>query len=330
MNDSANLTQMDGASLQREFATRVCKPDAAALHTASGNFSAAEQRAAVAGALVWSAFMAPAASTSVFDIVAAGVLSRPGELAVADVEEAALPDAFWDAFANVLAGPAGGYDAGSITAAVASLGASVGEDFAPLAEAAAASHPGADDPARKPMPALISLQTLSVCPPDSLARTLHRMLVDNGFDPEVLDRESLGLSDLTPALRYLNTRILQMHDVWHLVAGYETTALHEIAISSFQLAQFGHNYSGMFLAFIVLRSHLGGGLGYELLMRTIAEAWHHGRENPPFMAVEFEEEWQDSIDTIRTRHGIQPFQGSFPADLFERLAAQPAAASSGA
>ena len=40
-----------------------------------------------------------------------------------------------------------------------------------------------------------------------------------------------------------NRRILQLHDVWHLFAGFGFTAQGEVAISGFQLAQFGQNYS---------------------------------------------------------------------------------------
>jgi ubiquinone biosynthesis protein Coq4 len=112
-----------------------------------------------------------------------------------------------------------------------------------------------------------------------------------------------------------------MHDVWHLLAGYETTSLHEIAISAFQLAQFGHNYSGMFLATVATKNHLGGGLGFEVLLRTISEAWLHGRSTTPLMDIEFESHWQQPVEEIRTQFGISPYSGTYPADLFEQLAA---------
>lgn len=35
------------------------------------------------------------------------------------------------------------------------------------------------------------------------------MIVDNGYDPEVLDRDAIALSELPHALHYLNARILQ-------------------------------------------------------------------------------------------------------------------------
>lgn len=82
---------------------------------------------------------------------------------------------------------------------------------------------------------MISLSELATQPATSLPRELIAMWVDNAFDPKVLDRETIGLAQLSPALCYLKTRILQMHDIWHLVAGYRTTSLHEMAISAFAL-----------------------------------------------------------------------------------------------
>ncbi|MEM7100510.1 MAG: Coq4 family protein [Pseudomonadota bacterium] len=311
---------IDAAALKSAVGVFTQAPDLGGL-ALPGNCADPAYRAQICGAMLWTGFCAPSASTPVYDAIAASVLDLNYDPQSMDAPEAPLPDSFWGAFAEVLRGPEEGYDAGTITAAVATLGGSVGENFASLAESAAIDHPGADHAEQKDIPALLSLDKLAACPEDSLAYSLYRMLVDNNFDPEVLDREAIGLSQLSPALRYLNTRILQMHDIWHLLAGYETTALHEIAISGFQLAQFGHNYSGMFLATVTTRSHLSGGEGFEILMRVIMEAWHHGRITPPLMAIEFEDEWHESINKLRQRHNIEAFQGSMPADLFEQLAA---------
>ena len=238
-----------------------------------------------------------------------------------NLPEAPLPNSFWREFDEALSGPEGGYDASSITMTVASLGKSIDPKFFLLAEQAANNHDGVREPNRRSIPDMISLKELGAQPENSLASNLYKMLTENGFDAEVLDREAIGLRNLTPALRYLNTRILQMHDVWHLVGGYQTTSLHEIAISAFQLAQFGHNYSAMFLATICSISHLQQPLGFPILLQTIKEAWLHGREQPSFMDIEWEQEWQHSIDEVREKYGAKPFQGSFPADLLEKFAA---------
>ena len=132
-----------------------------------------------------------------------------------DWAEAPISADFWTKFWEAVAGPSEGYDALTITQAIASLGGAVDESFGPLAEQCANAHPGADDAGDKTVPGLLSLQGLSECPTGSLGHDLYCLLSANGFDPEVLDRNAIMLSALPPALQYLNTRILQMHDVWH-------------------------------------------------------------------------------------------------------------------
>lgn len=276
----------------------------------------------VCAAMIWTAFAAPAATTPVFDTIASAWLNQEQPTSPGlHYQTCTLPDGFWQAFDAVLEGSDAGYDAASITTTVAALNANVDPLFGALAEDAAISHPGSDHAAEKVVPGLLSLTHLAQQPAGSLARDLHSMWVDNGFDPEVLDRDAIGLGLLPPALRYLNTRILQMHDVWHLVAGYQTTALHEIAISAFQLAQFGHNYSGQFLATVACISHRNAPEGFGLLMQTICEAWQHGRHAPPLMAIEWEQLWHKDVASLRDELSITAFEGSFPADIIEQLRA---------
>lgn len=88
----------------------------------------------------------------------------------------------------------------------------------------------------------------------------------------MLDREALSLRDLPPPLDYLNARILQVHGVWRLVGGYHATGLHEIAISAFRLAQFGHACSASVLA-VTLASASAAQVRYGVLSGVIAAAW---------------------------------------------------------
>ena len=301
----------------------VCKPSlndlAARMPPAMQGDVVAQQQ--VCGALLWTAFAAPAAVTEVYDAIAAGAAGEVLDSASWQAEECAIPDSFWETFSETLTGPEQGYDATTITVAVAALGGSVAEGFGGLAESAAQRHPGGNDAASQTIPDLTDIDALGRLPEGSLGNELYRMLVDNNFDAEVLDREVIGLENLTPALRYVNTRILQMHDVWHLVAGYQTTSLHEIAISAFQLAQFGHNYSSMFLATVATMSCCKTPAGFGLLMQNITEAWRHGRVTPALMPIQWESEWHETSEQIRARHGITPFKGSFPPDLLEQLSA---------
>ncbi|MEP7211421.1 MAG: Coq4 family protein, partial [Alphaproteobacteria bacterium] len=176
-------------------------------------------------------------------------------------------------------------DAGGFTMRTARLGEHVDAGFAERAGDASLDYPGVGDAARQGWPEKFQLSDLAACPSDSLGGDFYRLIIDNKFDLEVLDRDALGLAKMRPPLDYLNARILQCHDLWHIIAGYHATALHEVAISAFQLSQFGHNYSAQFLAFITARAALKRPESVPLLLEVIFSAWRHGRSSPQLIGV---------------------------------------------
>ena len=313
---------MDLATLQ----AHCVRPDAQAFHSdvVAARDGDGEARTRMAGALCWAAFASPAGIAPIWDLFTAAWFGDPtteeATAALANAAEAPLPNAFWSRFAEVLDGPDQGYDAASITAAVAGLGGAIAPEHFALAEREALRWRGCADVDERPVPGHVELATLAAAPSGSLGRTLHDLLVANGYDLEVLDREAIALSALPPALRYTNTRILQMHDVWHLVAGYTTSASHEIAISAFQLAQFGHGYSAMFLATVFTMAGRERPEGFPVLGLLVAEAWRHGRSAPSLMAVPWETHWERSIEELRGELGLEPYQSMLPANLFELAA----------
>lgn len=212
-------------------------------------------------------------------------------------------------------------DAAGFTVRSASLGGHLDAAFADRAAAASLTYPGVETAARQGFPDRFRLEDLARCPPDSLGGAFHRLIVDNGFDLEVLDRDALGLSKLRPPLDYLNARILQCHDLWHIIGGYETTGLHEVAISGFQLAQFGHNYSAQFLTVVTTKAAMVRPEGIALLFETILGAWRHGRETPCLLGVDWPAVWSDPVQRIRERLGVTPYASPFPPNLFEMLRA---------
>lgn len=279
-----------------------------------------EGRLQLTAVMAWIAYSCPDACEAVCDNIASAWLdSGPTPEVPVGLPEAPMGDSFWSAFWAVVDGHDEGYDALSITVAVAALAGAVDPQMGELAEHHARHHRGAANAIKNPIPGRTDIEALAQCPPGSLGRSLHTMIVENGYDPEVLDREAIALSELPHSLYYLNARILQMHDVWHLVAGYETTSSNEIAISAFQLAQFGHNYSSMFLAAVMAISTFKEPRGFTILMQIVWEAWQHGRETPVMMDIEWEQEWNNSLDSIRTTHEISTYQSIFPADLLEAI-----------
>jgi ubiquinone biosynthesis protein Coq4 len=210
-------------------------------------------------------------------------------------------------------------DAGGFTIRTAQLGADVDAGFAERAGHASLSYQGVSDAVKQGWPEKFQLADLAACPPGSLGAEFHQLIVDNGFDLEVLDRDVLGLASLRPPLDYLNARILQCHDLWHIVGGYHTTALHEVAISAFQLSQFGHNYSAQFLAVVTAKAALKRPEGVSLLLEIILSGWCHGRRSPQLLGVVWPEIWNEPTEKVRTRLGVAPYQSPVPPDLVEQL-----------
>lgn len=293
-------------------------PAAAAIRAMKG--PAEGPATALAAALLRAGFAAPDLIEPVYDRLAAGFGLAPAPDASEAPHLAEIPREQWRRIWHAIEwGPTAG--AKGITEAVTvALGAAapgMGEAY----ERAARRFPGVAENAANYVPLPYNIETLSDCAPDTLGAAFYRLIVDNGFDVEVLDREALALADLPPALRFTNTRILQTHDLFHLVAGYETTALHEIGISAFQLAQFGHAYSAAFLGVVAAITARTAGAGGIVFFDTVARAWAHGRETPAMIALPWETMWHEPIAAIRHRCGIQPFVSPFPADVIEQARA---------
>ncbi len=108
--------------------------------------------------------------------------------------------------------------------------------------------------------------------------------------------------------------------VRHLIGGYETTGLHEVALSGFQLGQFGHHCSSVFLAVILTRAAVTQPVEASgFLLDTILSAYTHGREALPLPGVPREDLWHRPVSEIRASLGVVPYDSPYPPGLLEEL-----------
>lgn len=152
----------------------------------------------------------------------------------------------------------------------------------------------------------LKMSDLENRPADSLGSELLEMLTRNGYDIEVIDADTVLLDGDYPAQNRTNRRILQLHDIWHLVGGYGFTGAGEVAISGFQLAQFGQNYSARFLATVAAKAAFTAPDFAPMLLTVMFDGWRHGRAISPLIAAPWHELIGDPIASIRDRYSIQP------------------------
>jgi len=288
---------------------------------ASNGTSSHELRTKLAARLAHAAFMAPDRVGEIYDALAEGWMGAPvGAAPIPTLNDPAMtaPQGLWDAFWAITEdGVAGKLDALAVTSRTAQLGQELDDSFQDRVVRTSFTYEGVSEIAKLPLPRRHTLEELGACPENSVGRLFYNVIVDNSFDLEVLDRDAIGLSQLPSPLDYLNTRMLQAHDLWHLVGGYETTSLHEIAISAFQMSQFGHNYSAQFLAVTAVIGAQGDAMAYPILMDTITSAWVHGRQTPPMILIDWENVWTGTLEEVRGQFGIKAYQRPYPANLIE-------------
>ena len=152
------------------FQSAVDKPDLSVLGEAVLRAKRGEWqgRETMAAAMAWAAFACPDATNAIYDQLAHAWL---GQGSVSDyphdLPEAPLEASFWEAFWAVVDGAEAGYDATSITVAVASLGAAVHPGMEQIAEDFARRHPGAAAALVRPVPGHTDLEALGRLPADS-------------------------------------------------------------------------------------------------------------------------------------------------------------------
>jgi len=278
---------------------------------------------AMAALWLHAAAAAPERIGWIYDEAAEGYLGQPVGGPPVPISRAQKPEItprpFWTALWELLEEPRVRLEAVNLTTKTAALTGLVSPNLTVRIGRTALAFPGVKAAVAQGYPKKFTLEALARCPAGSLGAQFHALIVDNGFDLEVLDREALGLDKLAPPLDYLNARILQCHDLWHIVGGYRTTALHEVAISGFQLGQFGHHYSAMFLGMVLTRIAFERPEGGPLMLQTILTAWTHGRRTTPLLGVDWEAIWALPLKDVRAKLALTPYASPFPPDLFEQL-----------
>jgi len=234
------------------------------------------------------------------------------------IEEWQTPRAVWDAFWSVVDAEPGtqssaeGKDAAlDFTGRVVMIGLHYDAELLMRCERAHYLHEDVRKLLAQPE-VRMTTDDLRNWPKDSLGTNLLDMLTSKGYDLEVINPDDVMLPPVFAAQNRTNRRILQLHDVWHLVGGFGFTAQGEVAISGFQLAQFGQNYSTRFLAATTTMMCLRPVVDVDQFISLIAEGWRHGRRAPPLMSVEWHKMLGRSIADLRAEMHVAPFKSRTP------------------
>jgi ubiquinone biosynthesis protein COQ4 len=153
------------------------------------------------------------------------------------------------------------------------------------------------------IPPTHDLEKLLTYPQDSLGYIYAATMKKKGFDPN-LHAEMKAESDA----HYVELRLSQTHDLWHIVTGFDTSEIGEIGLQMFHLPQFPYPLATMLVANSLMSSTLLAPEELPKLLEEIALGWQMGKTSKPLFAQKWEEGWEKSLTQWQAELNIQPIQ----------------------
>jgi ubiquinone biosynthesis protein Coq4 len=161
----------------------------------------------------------------------------------------------------------------------------------------------------------VELETLAAMPAGSLGHGYWRFLTDNKLEKNLATNyrvfhdalEAFGtLKGMPDEIKYATLRGFQLHDLMHVISGYDATPLGEIALQAFCLAQQKSVYFATWIATVTARMAFIDPDSQAPLMDAISDGWTHGRRARNIMMREWEKDFARALSDIRREYAITP------------------------
>jgi ubiquinone biosynthesis protein COQ4 len=150
-----------------------------------------------------------------------------------------------------------------------------------------------------------------VAPPHDLEALLHYPEDSLGY-VYAHHMKQLGLQTIEPAIaidsdsHYIEHRWQQTHDIWHIITGFDTSAVGEIGLQALYLAQVQLPLASLLIANALISVTLFEPKALNRMLGAIAQGWQMGRVAKPLIAQKWEEAWEKPVTVWRAELNVQP------------------------
>jgi ubiquinone biosynthesis protein Coq4 len=142
----------------------------------------------------------------------------------------------------------------------------------------------------------INVSELEKLPQDTLGGAYARHLISNGFDPEAFTTpESSG--------NWLGQRLSIVHDVHHVMTGFDGTPVGEFGLAAFTFVQWGDMLNAFVLSWLPLFMLSDIKKAPKIFVSTIKGAIM-GLRAKPIVTYAFEDNWEKPLVVVRQELGI--------------------------
>ena len=158
-------------------------------------------------------------------------------------------------------------------------------------------------------------------PHGTFGHEFARWMLDNKLTPGLMEHEP---TTQDPDLAYLCKRVMQMHDFWHVLSGYNRDPIGELGVLAFSYGQSHARGIGFILLAVLARNareswHESHRLRAPLL-GYLWQGYRRGRHAAFLPEVILEDYFPLPIDSVRQLLKIEPLRQSFSAAALPPIA----------
>lgn len=151
------------------------------------------------------------------------------------------------------------------------------------------------------IPPFYNLDALLNLPPNSLGYIYATTMKKQGFDPNL----HVGMTAASDA-EYVELRLSQTHDIWHIVTGFDASLDSEIGLQAFHLSQFPYPLGTMLVAISLISTTLQEPERLPQLLEAIALGFQMGKTATSLFAQKWEEGWEKPLVQWQADLNLQP------------------------
>lgn len=152
------------------------------------------------------------------------------------------------------------------------------------------------------IPPAHDLARLASLPQGSLGQVYAATLARVGYDPNLHD----GMKPLNDA-HYVELRLSQTHDLWHVITGFDTSLIGEIGLQAFHLSQFPYPLASTLTGQALITTTVLEPDRLPSLVEAIRIGLEMGRQARPLFAQRWEEDWTKPLQQWRDELGVRLF-----------------------
>lgn len=136
---------------------------------------------------------------------------------------------------------------------------------------------------------------LSKCPEGSLGREYYLHLTMNNLDPKVFPK-----TPVTNDSTYVENLIRQVHDIWHVLTGFDVSLEGEIGLQAFKAKQMNWPFAMVAMGGVCLLTLLKTPQNIVKLTDEIARGWHLGSTAKPLILVNWNNYWTIPLKDVKS------------------------------